>query len=291
MRSTEPFTIRKIAVRDHGCHYETFLVEGYLNGRRVRKKFQRHEEAIGEKAKLDVDVANSEAALRVIPTRLSEAQIAEAEFCFRRLHERATLSAAVEWDLCNYRPPAIQMDLSSAQTEFLKSKLGLVKPRHLAEIRRQLSAFTNAFPGRSAHTLKRPEIRAYLEIREDWGPKTWNNVRGSLAKRPASDTAVSDARDRVVTTFKQLIDSMRRRPDAFSAEIRADISLDSIPEQLKNIVTKTGQDRELVTDLKILYGFLNGSLEARDLADALNVIQGLLLKRSSLVSSERRPSF
>jgi hypothetical protein len=70
MRSTGPFKIRKIAVKDHGCHYVTFLVEGYLNGRRVRRKFQRHDEAMGEKARLDIETGNSEAALRVAPTRL-----------------------------------------------------------------------------------------------------------------------------------------------------------------------------------------------------------------------------
>ncbi len=90
MRSIEPSTIRKITVHDHGCHYETFLVEGYLNGCRVRRKFQRHEEAIGEKAKLDIGCRE----LRGCPTGgpnppVSEAaQIAEAEYCFRRLGER-----------------------------------------------------------------------------------------------------------------------------------------------------------------------------------------------------------
>lgn len=68
MRSTEPFNIRKIAVKDHGFNYVTFLVEGYLNGRRVRRKFQRHEEATGEKAKLDIQAGNSGAAIRVAPT-------------------------------------------------------------------------------------------------------------------------------------------------------------------------------------------------------------------------------
>jgi integrase len=180
MKSTEPFKIRKIAVNDHGCHYETFLVEGYLNGCRVRRKFQRHEEAIGEKAKLDIDARNSGAALHVVPTRLSEAQIAEAEFCFRRLDDRTSLAAAIEWYLSNYRPPAIEMALSSGQAEYLKSKLGLVEPRHLAEVRRQLAAFTNAFPARNIYSFKRAEIQAYLEARKDWGPKTWNNVRGIL---------------------------------------------------------------------------------------------------------------
>jgi hypothetical protein len=87
-----PFKIRKIAVKDHGCHYETFLVEGYLQGSRIRRKFQRREEAIGEKARLEIEAGNAKAAMRVVPTRLNEAQIAEAEFCFRRLGDRSSLS-------------------------------------------------------------------------------------------------------------------------------------------------------------------------------------------------------
>ena len=180
MKSTGPFKVRKIAVKDHGCHYVTFLVEGYLHGRRIRKKFQAYDEAIGEKSRLDIESGNSDTALRVAPTRLSTSEIAEAEFCFRRLGGGASLSAAVEWYLCNYRPPAIDKALSSGQVEYLKSKLGLVEPRHLAELRRQLSAFANGFPSRCIHTFKRPEIQAYLEANKGWSPKTWNNVRGIL---------------------------------------------------------------------------------------------------------------
>lgn len=180
MKSTGAFKIRKIAVKDHGCRYITFLVEGYLNGRRVRKKFQSHEFAVGEKTRLDIEAGNSNAALRVAPTRLSNTQIAEAEFCFKRLHDRASLSAVVEWYLSNYRPPSVEMAFPCGQAEFLRSKLGLVEPRHLAETRRQLSAFANAFPGRCIHTFKRREIQSYLETRREWSPKTWNNVRGIL---------------------------------------------------------------------------------------------------------------
>jgi len=180
MKSTEPFRIRKFAVKDHGCRYVTFLVEGNLNGRRVRKKLQCYDKAVGEKARLDIDAGNSESALRVAPTRLSNRQIAEAEFCFKRLNDRASLTAAVEWYIGNYRPPLIEMDLSCGQAGYLASKIGMVDPRHLAEIRRQLTAFSGAFPTRSIHTLKRPEIQTYLEAKKEWSSKTWNNVRGIL---------------------------------------------------------------------------------------------------------------
>jgi len=180
MKTTGPFRIRRIEVKDHGCHYVTFLVEGYLRGKRVRKKFQGHEEAIGEKDRLDIAAGNSEAALHVAATRLSDTQLAEAEFCFRRLKDRASLSAAVEWYLGNYRPPSIEKGFSDGHAEYLKSKLGLVEPRHLAEVRRQLAAFATAFPPRSIHAFRRSEIQAYLEAKKDWSPKTWNNVRGIL---------------------------------------------------------------------------------------------------------------
>jgi hypothetical protein len=90
------------------------------------------------------------------------------------------LSAAVEWYLGNYRPPALEVALLSGQATYLESKIGFVEPRHLAEVRRQLAAFASAFPGRSIHTFKRPKIHAYLSSRKDWSPKTWNNVRGIL---------------------------------------------------------------------------------------------------------------
>jgi hypothetical protein len=180
MSSQSPFRIRKVQVTDRGCRYVTFLVEGYLNGQRVRKKYQDYGEAAAAKATLDIRAGNAESALRLTSTRLSDPQIAEAEFCFRRLGERASLTSAVEWYLANYRPPANEMNLSSGQAEFVRSKLGLVKPRHQAEIRRQLAAFTASHPGRAIHSIKRAEVQGYLQSRKDWGPKSWNNVRGIL---------------------------------------------------------------------------------------------------------------
>ena len=40
MNSPGNFRIRRVAMIDRGFHYETYLVEGYLSGQRVRRKFQ-----------------------------------------------------------------------------------------------------------------------------------------------------------------------------------------------------------------------------------------------------------
>ncbi|MEO5960614.1 MAG: hypothetical protein ABIR80_15990, partial [Opitutaceae bacterium] len=97
------FKIRRIVAKEHGTEYETFQVVGYVAGKRIRKRFKVREQAMGEKARLEVLVANT-GEIRPVNTRLSREQLAEAEAAFLRLGGKP-LSAAVDWFLATYRPP------------------------------------------------------------------------------------------------------------------------------------------------------------------------------------------
>jgi hypothetical protein len=104
--SAQGFRIRQITVSDHGYRYATFQVVGSLNGQRIRKKFKRRELALGEKTRLEVLAANTESEIRAVNTRLTPAQLSQAETAFQRLGD-TPLTLAIDWYLASYRPPTI----------------------------------------------------------------------------------------------------------------------------------------------------------------------------------------
>jgi hypothetical protein len=75
--------------------YNTFLLSGWLHGRRVGKQFVFRDEALGEKNALEVEAANMGGEIRARNTRLSVDQLAEAEASIARLGTKS-LSLAVE---------------------------------------------------------------------------------------------------------------------------------------------------------------------------------------------------
>jgi hypothetical protein len=69
-----------------------------LNGERIRKQFKSREEADGELNRLNVRAANADGEIQAVNTRLTAAELAQAEAAFARLAGKP-LSAAVEWYL------------------------------------------------------------------------------------------------------------------------------------------------------------------------------------------------
>lgn len=172
------FTITATRASSHGFTYDTFLLSGWLNGRRIRRQFKSREEAIGEKNALEVEAANMGGEVRARNTRLSAAQLAEAEAAMARLGPRS-LSAAVEWYLTTYRPPVAAMGLGLAAEAFLAEKADHIRPPALADYRRTLKWLNAALPGRDVHTLATADIQRFLANR-GVGKKRLNNLRGDL---------------------------------------------------------------------------------------------------------------
>lgn len=83
------FTLREVAltkqIDGRKFTYKTFLLSGWLRGRRVRKQLVSRDEALGEKNALEVEAANMGGEIRARNTRLSSEQLAEAEAAIARL--------------------------------------------------------------------------------------------------------------------------------------------------------------------------------------------------------------
>lgn len=80
----------------------SFRVDGHLHGVRVRNNFKTREEAVAEKAALDVKALQAEASLWSTSTFLSADQLHEAESVFRRLEGRS-LTFYTDYALTNHR--------------------------------------------------------------------------------------------------------------------------------------------------------------------------------------------
>lgn len=169
------FSIRSIWAKEHGWRYKTFQLVGYLDGRRVRKRFKSRELALGEKNRLEVAAANNDGAIKTVTTRLTGAQLAEAEAVFARLGDRS-LSGAVDWFLANYRPPTVEMTVEAAALAFTADRAGNVSAAVVEDYGKVLALLKRTFPARAMHTIKTEEIEAMMRTRGQ-AKKSWNNLR------------------------------------------------------------------------------------------------------------------
>ncbi len=176
------FTLREITVKKRidgqPREYSTFLVSGWVRGSRYRKQFKSRELALGEKNALEVDAANVGGDVRARNTRLSAAQLAEAEAAMARLGPHS-LALAVEWFLTTYRPPVEAMAIETAVPAFLAERAGYVRATALGDYRRTLEWLKVAFPGRAVHSVSTADIQGFLANRRV-GKKRLNNLRGDL---------------------------------------------------------------------------------------------------------------
>ena len=90
-----------------------FRVDGYLDGKRIRKNFPTRAEAVAEKQVLDLSVVQAENGMHVAATRLTDEQLHEAEAAFHSLAGRTrSLTFYLNYALTNYRDPAKDMSVA-----------------------------------------------------------------------------------------------------------------------------------------------------------------------------------
>lgn len=177
-RTNTGFTIKKETVITGGFTYTTFKLRGWLDGRRIRKQFKSREEADSEKQRLEVKAANREQIVRAVNTRLTSAQVAEAEYAFAQLGGRS-LSAAVAWYAENYRPPAASVALTTAGVAFLAERRHHVRPRQYRDYEAAVKLLNTAFPAKQVADPTTTDLQALLMARNP-GKKRFNNLRGHL---------------------------------------------------------------------------------------------------------------
>lgn len=170
-------TLREIAESSNGYKWTTFLVQGFKNedGRHGRKKFKTRDDALAWIATKSVELQNADTALHNHVTRLTKAQVQEAEGAFSRLAGRYSLGDAVDYFLRTFARPDTATPLDRALDAFLETREREgVRPRSLIQLRSTCSNFV-AFA-----TLSGVPENLRTEI---------NRVRGELSAERAASLA------------------------------------------------------------------------------------------------------
>ncbi len=116
MKSNDRFSI--VAFTNPGGT-EAWRVTGYKpDGVQVRLNFKSYAEALGKKNELEVEALNLPVAARLKHTRLTDAQLTEAEAAFHKLDGKSLLGA-VSFYLEHADGELTQVTVAEAHREFL----------------------------------------------------------------------------------------------------------------------------------------------------------------------------
>jgi hypothetical protein len=149
-------SLREIIETKDGYSWPAFLVQGFKNedGRHGRKKFSSRDDALAWIATKNVELRNADTALHNVVTRLSKAQVEEAEGAFNRLAGRYSLGEAVDYFLRTFAQPddAVRLDHALSGAKGSKERAAIVgfiearerdgvRPRSLVQLKSTISNF------------------------------------------------------------------------------------------------------------------------------------------------------
>jgi hypothetical protein len=181
-----PITMKQVTQTEHRATYTTWLVSGYVNGKRIRIRCKTEQEARIKKSEQETAAINSERSARFIQTRLTAAQLSEAESCVDRLQPKYTLTEAVDFFLQNFHAPEFTITVGESSTKFRAAMEGVVRDRTLIQLKSSLGQFERFTDNANLHEVTSELIERFLQsLRARNGTdkasrKTWNNVRGDI---------------------------------------------------------------------------------------------------------------
>jgi len=178
-----PISVKQITCREHGTEYQTWMVDGYVNGKRIRIRCKSESEALMRKSEKETEAINAERSSRFIQTRLTAAQLNEAESCFDRLAPKYALTEAVDYFLRHFRAPDFAITISEASTRFQTELEGTIRTRTLLQIGYTLRDFEQFTDNTHVHEITPAIVEGFLNsLRARDGvnkasKKSWNNTR------------------------------------------------------------------------------------------------------------------
>ena len=156
MKQTSAFVISEFTNPSGETAYR---VAGWLDGKRVRKNFPSRAEAEAERQILDIRHLQRVSGIRVAATRLTDAQLHDAEAAFRRLAD------------------AIADYVAAKEHEFAQGHLSVPQ---IKRIRSDLKRLKAHFPGKTAAEITSASLVAFFEKGLP-SLKTYNNRRGIVS--------------------------------------------------------------------------------------------------------------
>jgi site-specific recombinase XerD len=175
-----PITVKQVTQTEHGATYQTWMVSGRINGKRIRIRCKSEQEALIRKSEQETAAINAERSTRFIQTRLSADQLNEAEACFARLQPKYTLTQATDYFLRHFHAPDFEITVSDASTQFQAALEGTVRPRSLSTMAATLLRFSEFADNANVHEITAATVEAYLHSlrgrngTDKASKKTWN---------------------------------------------------------------------------------------------------------------------
>jgi integrase len=178
---------------DEGYSYQTHMVVGRdADGKRLRKCFKSREQASAFLAAMHTKLLNAETAVNAVMTRLTAAQMRQAEAAFNSLGSRYSLDEAVSYFLANYAAPAEAVTLDAAITAFGLGKTD-VRKNSLRSIKSTIQRFRDylrdveGFDNVELHNITDEHVSKFLgslRAKDGMSPaskKTFNNYRNDIS--------------------------------------------------------------------------------------------------------------
>lgn len=232
-------SVREILETKDGYSWTAYMVQGFKtpDGRHGRKKFSDRDEALAWIATKNVELQNADTALCNVVTRLSKAQVEEAEGAFNRLAGRYTLGEAVDYFLRHFAQPDHTVRLDHALSGVKGSK-------------------------------ERTAIEGFLEAREREGvrPRSLVQLKSTISNFVASVTLV-----KMPEALRAEIDRVHAELAAERAATLAEV-IRALPEDLREPARTAAEDLGTVLDLlrvqKLPSALRDAVADARDVIEA-----------------------
>ena len=179
-------TIKQIVCQEHGVSYKTWQLSGYVDHKRVRIRCKTQSEALMRKSEIETQAINAERSSRFIQTRLTAAQISEAESCIDRLAPKYGLTEVTDYFLRHHHDPGFTVSISEATTRFLGAVEGTMRPKTMDQLRLTISQLERFTDNADVHEITSATVERFLQsLRARNGTdkasrQTWNNYRADI---------------------------------------------------------------------------------------------------------------
>jgi integrase len=132
------------------------------DGKQIRKNFKTEAEAVAEKQTLESQVHEIESSAKPRLTRLTDAQLEEAETSFKRLDGRS-MTLAIDFFLKNYTEPVKPKLLSEAMAEFIAHKEAKNKrPDTIRNLKGRINLLVEECPGKHVHEVLKSDVETVV---------------------------------------------------------------------------------------------------------------------------------
>ena len=114
-------TVRPLQYEKNGNYYTSYLVQGWKeNDKWKKRQFKDEEKAKTFAALKEIELKNEGRAVRMVSTSITDAQLKEAEAAFEKLGDTYSLSDAIEFFLKNNRAPDFTISISDGLNIYLR---------------------------------------------------------------------------------------------------------------------------------------------------------------------------